>query len=145
MNGSTASFSGSLRNVCTLADLKLNRLLDTIDHWAGADRGPRPEPTIVDEHPRTQLDLATFDTVLWATGFRADYSWLQLPVLDRKGEIRHDGGVVKDAPGLYRIGLNFLRRRKSSFIHGAEDDARDIVESLTRRRWSAPSRSCGSS
>jgi putative flavoprotein involved in K+ transport len=37
---------------------------------------------------------------------------------------------VRDAPGLYRIGLNFLRRRKSSFIHGAEDDATDIVEHL---------------
>jgi putative flavoprotein involved in K+ transport len=145
VNGSTASFSGSLRNVCTLADLKLNRLLDTIDQWAEADRGPRPEPTVVDEHPKTQLDLTTFDTVLWATGFRADYSWLQLPVLDRKGEIRHDGGVVRDAPGLYRIGLNFLRRRKSSFIHGAEDDARDIVAALTRRRSSTLSQSYGSS
>ena len=71
-----------------------------------------------------------FDTVLWATGFRADYSWLDVPVLDRKGEIRHEGGVVVQSPGLYRIGLNFLRRRKSSFIHGAEDDAREIVEHL---------------
>ena len=69
-----------------------------------------------------------FETVLWATGFRADYSWLDVPVLDRKGEIRHDGGVVPQAPGLYRIGLNFLRRRKSSFIHGAEDDASELVE-----------------
>ena len=68
--------------------------------------------------------------MLWATGFRADYSWLDVPVLDRKGEIRHDGGVVRDAPGLYRIGLNFLRRRKSSFIHGAEDDASDLVDHL---------------
>jgi putative flavoprotein involved in K+ transport len=133
VNGSTASFSGSLRNVCNLADLKLKRLLDTIDEWAGDGGGPRPEPTRVDEHPKVLLDLAAegFDTVLWATGFRADYSWLRLPVLDRKGEIRHDGGVVRDAPGLYRIGLNFLRRRKSSFIHGAEDDARDIVEALS--------------
>ena len=51
-------------------------------------------------------------------------------MLDRKGELRHDGGIVRDAPGLYRIGLNFLRRRKSSFIHGAEDDATDLVEDL---------------
>jgi putative flavoprotein involved in K+ transport len=130
VNGSIASFSGSLRNVCNLADLKQKRLLDTIDEWAGEDGGPRPEPTRVEEHPRVQIDLKDFDTVLWATGFRADYSWLQLPVLDRKGEIRHDGGVVRDAPGLYRIGLNFLRRRKSSFIHGAEDDASDIVDRL---------------
>ena len=80
-----------------------------------------------------------FDTVLWATGFRADYSWLNLPVCDRKGEIRHDGGVVRDAPGLYRVGLNFLRRRKSSFIHGAEDDATELVAHLVARLESGKS------
>ena len=132
VNGSTASFSGSLRNVCNLADLKLKRLLNTIDQWAGEDEGPRREPTRVDEHPPVLIDLVGegFDTVLWATGFRADYSWLNVPVLDRKGEIRHEGGVVVQSPGLYRIGLNFLRRRKSSFIHGAEDDARDVIDHL---------------
>jgi putative flavoprotein involved in K+ transport len=136
-----AAFSGSLRNVCNLADLKLNRLLDTIDQWAvtdggadtqGLEAGHRPKPTRIDHEPRLLVDLVAegFDTVLWATGFRADYSWLHVPVCNHKGEIRHDGGVVRDAPGLYVIGLNFLRRRKSSFIHGAEDDARDIVEHL---------------
>ena len=132
INGATASFSGSLRNVCNLADLKLKRLLNTIDQSAGLGEGPRPDPTRVDDHPRVLVDLEAegFDTVLWATGFRADYSWLDVPVIDRKGEIRHDGGVVTHAPGLYRIGLNFLRRRKSSFIHGAEDDARELAEHL---------------
>ena len=127
VNGGTASFSGSLRNVCTLADLKLKRLLTTIDQCGRARRGPASRADRVDDHPRVQIDLVAegFDTVLWATGFRADYSWLDVPVCDRKGEIRHDGGVVLDAPGLYRVGLNFLRRRKSSFIHGAEDDARE--------------------
>jgi putative flavoprotein involved in K+ transport len=132
VNGGTASFSGSLRNVCNLADLKLKRLLNTIDQQAGYDAGPRPEPTRVDDDPRVLIDLEAegFETVLWATGFRADYSWLDLDVCDRKGEIRHDGGVVVQSPGLYRIGLNFLRRRKSSFIHGAEDDARELVAHL---------------
>jgi len=127
-----ASFSGSLRNVCNLADLKLKRLLNTIDQWAGLEPGPRPEPTRVDDQPRVQIDLAAegYETVLWATGFRSDYSWLHIPVTDRKGELRHDGGIVRQAPGLYRLGLNFLRRRKSSFIHGAEDDAREIAADL---------------
>ena len=62
--------------------------------------------------------------------YQSDYSWLHIPVLDRKGEVQHDGGIVTDAPGLYRIGLSFLRRRKSSFIHGAEDDARDLTDHL---------------
>jgi putative flavoprotein involved in K+ transport len=133
VNGHTASFSGSLRNVCNLADLKCKRLLSTIDKWAGFDEGPRPEPTRVEDDPQVLADLHGFDTVLWATGFRADYSWLHVDVLDRKGEIRHEGGVVTHAPGLYRVGLNFLRRRKSSFIHGAEDDARELVEHLAGR------------
>jgi putative flavoprotein involved in K+ transport len=135
-NGS-AFFSGSLRNTCQLADLKERRLLDTIDEWAmqeglSDDTGPRPKPTRVDEDPRLSVDLraAGYETVLWATGFKADYSWLDLPVLDRKGEIRHDGGIVREAPGLYRIGLGFLRRRKSSFIHGAEDDAIELADHL---------------
>ena len=68
-------------------------------------------------------------SIVWATGFRPDYSWLDVPVVDRKGHLRHDGGVV-EAPGLYAIGLPVLRRRKSTFIHGAEDDARDVVDHL---------------
>ena len=69
-------------------------------------------------------------TILWATGFRPDYSWLELPVLDRKGLIRHDGGVVDASPGLYLMGMQFLRRRKSALIDGAGDDARDLSEHL---------------
>ena len=137
--GATAQFSGSLRNKCNLADLKLGRLLDTIDEWieehgreGEVEPAHRLSPTRVEESPPLTLDLAAggFGTVIWATGFEPDHSWLHVPVLDHKGRIRHDGGVVSDSPGLYRIGLNFLRRRKSSFIHGAEDDARDLVDHL---------------
>ena len=76
--------------------------------------------------PHLDLDLedGRVGTVLWATGFRPDYGWLHVPVFDHKGRLRHDGGVV--APGLYVLGLNFMRRRKSSYIHGAEDDAREL-------------------
>jgi putative flavoprotein involved in K+ transport len=139
INDAKAFFSGSLPNVCSLADLKLIRLLEEIDDWAAGngldaevDPPHRFPDTVVDEDPQLSLDLVSGEvqTVLWATGYRSDYSWLDVPVLDRKGEIRHDGGVVNDSPGLYRIGLNFLRRRKSSFIHGAEDDAIDITDHL---------------
>ena len=133
-----AQFSGSLRNVCALADLKMGRLLDTIDEWAlenavdnQVEYSVRFPPTRVDDAPPLSIDLTNgkIRTIIWATGFRPDYSWLDLPVLDRKGQIRHDGGVV-DSPGMYVMGLTFLRRRKSSFIHGAEDDARDLSAHL---------------
>jgi putative flavoprotein involved in K+ transport len=133
-----ALFSGSLRNVFALADLKMDRLLDTFDEWArttSRDMEVAPverfEPTRVPASSRLQLDLGSGEirSIVWATGFRPDYSWLHVPVVDRKGHLRHEGGVV-DAPGLYAMGLPVLRRRKSTFIHGAEDDARDVVDRL---------------
>jgi putative flavoprotein involved in K+ transport len=133
-----AQFSGSLRNVCALADLKMNRLLDTIDDWSrehGRDDEVAPphrfETTAVEESPPLLLDLTRgrIKTIIWATGFRPDFSWLDVPVLDRKGSIRHDGGVV-EAPGLYLLGMPFLRRRKSSLIDGVGDDARDLSAHL---------------
>jgi len=134
-----ALFSGGLRNLFALADLKMDRLLDTFDEWARRqpeDPGTGPferfEPTRVPKSPRIALDLTSGEirSIVWATGFHPDYSWLDAPVVDRKGQLRHDGGVVTGAPGLYAIGLPVLRRRKSTFIHGAEDDARDIVAHL---------------
>jgi len=137
-NDGKAQFSGSLRNVCALADLKMLRLLNTIDEWTtenGFDVEVNPpqryDSTEIEEAPPLLMDLAGNDikTILWATGYSPDYSWLDIPVLDRKGKIRHDGGVV-DWPGMYLLGTALLRRRKSSFIHGAEDDARDLSAHL---------------
>ena len=62
-------------------------------------------------------------------GFRPDYGWLDVPVLNEKGRLRHEGGVV-DSPGLYALGLPVLRRRKSTFIYGIEDDAREVIGHL---------------
>ena len=133
-----AQFSGSLRNHCALADLKMNRLLKRIDEWIseeGLDSRAAPphrfDSTQVESSPPLEINFPSSDirTILWATGFQPDYEWLHVPVFDRKGRIRHDGGVV-DSPGMYLLGVNFLRRRKSSFIHGAEDDANDLSDHL---------------
>src|SRR6516165_6539528 len=134
-----AQFSGSLANHCALADLKMNRLLSSIDGWVNAngfaERFPAPhryEPTDVGPETRLSMDLheSRIRTVIWATGYRPDYSWLNVPVLDRKGRIRHDGGVVA-ASGMYVLGLPFMRRRKSSFIDGVGDDAADLAAHLS--------------
>ena len=134
-----ALFSGGLANKIALADLKMNRLLDTFDAWAHSNKpdvalGPaeRFEPTRAPTAPRLSLDLTRGEirSIVWATGFRPDYRWLDVPVTDHKGLLRHEGGTVIGAQGMYAIGLPVLRRRKSTFIIGAEDAARAIVDQL---------------
>ncbi len=121
-----------------LADQKLGRLLDDIDEHitaAGLDgevgEPERLEPTVMSKGAPLMLDLnkGQISTIVWATGFRPDLSWVELPVFDHNGRLQHDGGVV--APGIYTLGSTFLRRRKSSFIHGAADDTADLAEHLT--------------
>ena len=129
-----AQFAGGLANICKLSDLKMHRMLNTIDEAAGFGRDDalRPDPTVVDEDTLLGLDLTSGEikTIVWATGYRPDYSWLDLPVLDRKGHIKHDGGVVTDSPGLYVLGLPLLRRRRSTFLHGASADSEDLAAHL---------------
>jgi putative flavoprotein involved in K+ transport len=136
-----AQFAGSLRNMCAMSDLKMGRLLDTIDAWArdhGLDGEVEPPhrlpPTRVPDEPSLIMNLANVSTnpaksnirtIIWATGYRPDYTWLDVPVLDHKGMIRHDGGITS-SPGLYLMGAPFMRRRKSTLIDGAGDDAREL-------------------
>jgi putative flavoprotein involved in K+ transport len=133
-----AQFSGSLPNTCALADLKMNRLLATLDQWAtlaGIDHDVgRPErfaPTRTPSAP-TEIDLQRDEirTVIWATGYRPDHHWIDLPVFDHKGMIRHHGGIVREAPGIYVLGLNVLRHRGSSFIGGARRDTAELAAHL---------------
>jgi putative flavoprotein involved in K+ transport len=134
-----AQFSGSLANTCVLADLKMNRFLNRADEWATAsgldDNLPPPHrfaPTRVNPGSPLALDLTSGEitTVLWATGFRPDHSWLDIPVHDRTGRIRHDGGIVTGAPGLYVLGLPVLRTRASTYIHGAATDSEALAAHL---------------
>jgi putative flavoprotein involved in K+ transport len=134
-----AQFSGSLANVCALADLKMNRFLNRADEWATASgldgELPPPHrfaPTRADPRTPLELDLTSgeISTVVWATGFRPDHSWLDIPVLDRTGRIRHDGGVVTGAPGLYVLGMPVLRTRASTYIHGAGTDSAALAGHL---------------
>jgi putative flavoprotein involved in K+ transport len=136
-----AQFSGALANVCALADLKMNRFLSRADQWAaaaGLDNDITPPhrfaATRVDPRAPLELDLTSGEitTVVWATGFRPDHTWLDIPVRDRAGHIRHDGGVVTGTPGLYLLGLPVLRTRASTYIHGAAADTQALADHLHR-------------
>jgi len=131
-------FADDLVAYTTAADSRLARLVQRMDIFAArtgldAEVGP-PEPFSPflwpDEAP-TEIDLRAegIRSVVWATGFRRLYPWLKVPVLDERGEIRHTGGVTP-FPGLYVIGLYFLRRRKSSFIDGVGRDAMELAAHL---------------
>ena len=133
--GTRAQFSGALAHLVANADLKLNRLLARIDEFAlehGLDaeltEATRPPATAVGTVP-TELDLGRFATVIWATGYRPSFPWLDRAAFDQRGRLVHDGGAGA-LPGLYVLGLPFLRRRKSSFIDGVGPDAAELAGHL---------------
>jgi putative flavoprotein involved in K+ transport len=144
-DGWNVSFADDLVATTAAADVKLAGLLLRIDEVAaraGVLEGVgEPEPFVpcwpgfMAETAPTVLDLRAegIRTVIWATGFRRSYPWLRVPVLDDRGEIRHDGGITP-APGLYVLGLQFLRRRNSAFIDGVGADAAALAEHLAFRQ-----------
>ncbi len=130
--GGRAQFSGGLDHLVANADLKQRRLLERIDEFASANGLDAdlpvptvPEPTELGPVP-TELELSRFHTIVWATGYRPSYSWLDRAAFDRRGRLDHDGGVCS-VPGLYVLGLPFLRRRNSSFLDGVGPDAADLA------------------
>jgi putative flavoprotein involved in K+ transport len=136
-DGLRVRFSDDLQRTIAAADGKLARVLNRIDAFIDetaieADSPDRPSPLRALPAP-TELDLrkAGVATVLWATGYRRRYPWLHVPVLDEHGEILHQGGITP-AAGLYVLGLNFQRTRKSSFIDGVGNDARVLADHIQR-------------
>ncbi len=135
-----AQFSGSLANHCAMSDLKIGRLLEHFDDWAMRVNLPdlqvprRLPPTCFPSSPHLTADLnnGAFRTIVWATGYSPDFSWLKLPVFDQKDTLIHDQGVV--APGLYVLGLPFMRRRKSALIDGVGGDAQALADHLVANR-----------
>jgi putative flavoprotein involved in K+ transport len=138
--GRRAYLANDLAQSVGRADAKLNELLDRVDRFIerkglGAyfpveDRPARVRTTGT---PRV-IDLAAegIDTVIWATGYRREYPWLRVPVLDVRGELKHNGGVAME-PGLYAVGLNFMRHRNSSFIDGVGADANQLASHIYKR------------
>jgi len=139
--GRNVRFDRDLRRRVAAADLRLRRLLERIDRWADAHRLaaelPAAEPVapvILPDAGPAELDLpaAGIGTVLWAAGFRRSYPWLPPAALDACGEIRQQRGRG-DLPGLYALGLQFMTRRRSSFLDGVGRDAEEIAEAICGR------------
>ncbi len=107
----------------------LARIDETITHHRLAvapDRAAWVRPRAPLSCPSTiDLKRNNIRTVIWATGYRRDYSWLDIPVLTAQGEVQQSGGITP-CPGLYTLGLANMRRRNSTYIDGVGADARDI-------------------
>jgi putative flavoprotein involved in K+ transport len=71
--------------------------------------------------------------VIWCTGYHPGFSWIDLPVFESNGQPRHNRGVVRDEPGLYFVGLNFLYAMSSTMIHGVGRDADHVAGVIARR------------
>jgi putative flavoprotein involved in K+ transport len=108
-------------------------------------RGVELKPRVVDADGRrvrfadgSELEV---DALIWATGYRPDYSWIDLPVFDPDGRVRHRRGVT-DVPGLFFLGLTWQHTRGSALLGWVKDDAKfiaDQIEALKERRSGARS------
>lgn len=143
-NGEHLALSGTLAAEIARGMDRRDRLLARIDAHIEASniRAPRtvrPMPRISPHvDPRSMnLRAAGITTVLWATGFRRDYSWLRAGALNAEGELKQRGGVC-DVPGLYAMALPFMRRRNSTFIDGVGADARELTIEICRHLGHVP-------
>jgi putative flavoprotein involved in K+ transport len=135
-DGQTIALDRELAQDMLAADERLTRLLTRIDRYAslhGLEQHPAERFAAIDvplDVPST-LDLreSGIQTVFWATGFRRHYPWLNAPVLDENGELQQHRGRTR-LPGLYALGLQFMTRRRSSFIDGVGRDAEEIAEGI---------------
>lgn len=125
-------------------DLVYTTFLDTVDAYVKRRRLDLPEEpearaTVPDPPcvtaPMTRLDLATegISAVVWATGYGVDFGWIDLPVIDDKGDAVHRNGISSE-PGLYFLGLQWLSKMNSSFLSGVGDDAAVIADHILGRR-----------
>jgi putative flavoprotein involved in K+ transport len=140
-SGHRVAFADDLPATTADAARRASRVLGDIDAHAratGLDHevlAASPlEPLRLPVEPTTELDLRRrgITSVLWATGYRRSYPWLEVPVLDGAGEIRHRHGVTP-APGLYVLGQRFQTRRRSAFLGGVGRDATEVVDHLAAR------------
>ncbi len=140
----TVTFARDLVENIARGDANYMSLLDEADAYAlrnGLDLPDEPaarriesDPECVTE-PILELNLqeAGVTSIIWATGFASDYSWLKVDAFDSQGRPRHQRGVSAE-PGIYFLGLPWLSRRASSFIWGVWHDAKHLADRIATQR-----------
>jgi putative flavoprotein involved in K+ transport len=139
-SGRHALFAADLGTTVEESDRRMRRLLEKIDRHIDACRSsepataaePIPPVTLPPGQPMVDLEAEEISTVIWATGYRRSYPWLDVDVLGEDGEIAQTRGVTA-VSGLYTLGFRFQHRRKSHFIGGVSDDARVLATQILGR------------
>ncbi|MGE8186860.1 flavin-containing monooxygenase [Pseudomonas sp. NPDC086278] len=143
-NGSVATFQPNLAENLARGDENYLTLLNAADAYIernGLDlpQEPQARHTVPDPdcvtNPILQLDLAQagVTSIIWATGFATDYSWLKVAAFDDNGKPQHQRGVSSE-PGVYFLGLPWQSRRGSSFIWGVWHDAKYVADQIAIQR-----------
>jgi putative flavoprotein involved in K+ transport len=142
VRGGILQLADDLGESLTYGDAAYSAFLDRVDSYVEqqamnlpaepAARATRPDPPFVSA-PLRRLDIRRvgLSSVIWATGYKFDFSWIDLPVLNARGEPAHDHGIAP-LPGIYFIGLPWLSKMTSSFLSGVADDAARLADCIRR-------------
>ncbi|MCX8253877.1 FAD-dependent oxidoreductase [Beijerinckiaceae bacterium RH AL1] len=142
IDGDIITFKPDLAKNLESADkvyLRIRKMIDDYIEKEGID-APAAEPytppwQVEQELTHLSLKESNINAVIWSTGFRADFSMVQIPVFDGSGYPGHHRGITT-VPGLYFLGLGWLWTWGSGRFSGIAQDAEHIVEDIARRFWS---------
>ncbi len=140
----TLYFASDLAENIAVGDANYLSMLDEADRYIernGIDLPEEPEARVFDTdpecmtHPVGELNLpeAGINSIVWATGFATDFSWLKVDAFDADGNPRHHRGVSTE-PGIFFLGLPWQTRRASSFIWGVWHDAKNLADHIATQR-----------
>jgi putative flavoprotein involved in K+ transport len=115
----------------TIDEFILNNQLTSPPRETDEDDRPDTDASGASSVKKLDLQKNNITSIIWATGFSADFSYLKLPVTDHEGNLKHKNGIM-DVDGLYLLGYHWLRNRKSTLIYGIQEDAEFIVEEVRR-------------
>jgi putative flavoprotein involved in K+ transport len=149
LSGTSATCLGDLAETTAASHARMTRVLDRIDtaivnQGLDAEKAdPQARLPFSADAPAETIDLSQkgIRSIIWATGYVRRYPWLKVPAVDSRGELIHKGGVTP-VPGLFALGLTFLRRRRSAFIDGCGTDAEELAPHIKAHlnlnsRWAA--------
>ena len=143
-NNGTVTFAPDLADNLARGDANYLAVLDEADAYAlrnglrlpeeteARKIGPDPE-CVTNPVLALKLVAAGITSIIWATGFTSDYSWLKVDVFDETGKPKHQRGVSSE-PGIYFLGLSWQSRRGSAFIWGVWHDAKHLADRIATQR-----------